>query len=426
MQTSGRAGSFMLGICGSTIHSRPMDRSLRTRFNAIFTDALHREYARNLGDRIGAPIGFRLAETPLFLPADLGARLVAAAEEIMDQLVDSALVEAMAPAIPERWLTPGIDRAPSFAQVDFAIVRQEDGSLAPRLIELQGFPSIAAFTILQRDAWSELLTRYGLGSDWASWFTPGRDELIELVRRTIVGENDPREVVILEIEPESQKTLCDFAATKKLFGVDCIDIRSVVRRGRLLLRPDPEAPSRLIPIRRIHNRVVFDELIRSEIELPFDYRRELDVEWAPHPNWYWIWSKATLPHLRHESLPEITLLNELDEVPDDLDHYVLKPLFTFAGSGVNLDPTPDDVREIPAEERSAWCLQKKIEYEPALVAVDGGGVKAEVRMMFFRPDDAPRPILGMNLVRLSRGRMLGVDHNSDFTWVGSSVGMWRG
>jgi hypothetical protein len=169
--------------------------------------------------------------------------------------------------------------------------------------------------------------------------------------------------------------------------------------------------------------VVFDELIAKNIALPFDYREELDVEWAPHPNWYWVWSKYSLPFLEHESVPRATFLSDLDEVPHDLSGYVLKPLFSFAGGGVNVEPTREDVLAIPAGERHAWCLQEKIEYEPALAAADGGGVKIEIRMMFLRPDDEAKPILAQNLVRLSRGKMLGVDFNKQFTWVGSSVGL---
>jgi len=168
---------------------------------------------------------------------------------------------------------------------------------------------------------------------------------------------------------------------------------------------------------------VFDELIAKGIELPFDYRDDLDVEWAPHPNWYWVWSKYSLPFLRHESVPRATFVSDLDRVPDDLSNYVLKPLFSFAGGGVNVDPTHADVDAIPADERHAWCLQEKIEYAPALAAADGGGVKIEIRMMFLRPDGEAKPVLAQNLVRLSRGKMLGVDFNKQFTWVGSSIGL---
>ncbi|HUP45384.1 MAG TPA: hypothetical protein VM779_07710, partial [Thermoanaerobaculia bacterium] len=240
---------------------------------------------------------------------------------------------------------------------------------------------------------------------------------LDLARRTIAAGHDPAEVVLLDIDPPRQKTATDFAATKLLFDVDAVDPRSLIRRGEQLFREDGTR------VKRIYNRVVFDELIQKNIELPFDYRKPLDVEWAPHPNWYWVWSKYSLPFLDHPAVPRATFLSDLDEVPADLSRYVLKPLFSFAGGGVNVDPTSEDIAAVPQADRGAWCLQEKIEYAPALEAADGGGVKVEIRMMFLRPDDEPRPILAQNLIRLSRGRMLGVDFNRDFTWVGSSVGL---
>jgi len=258
----------------------------------------------------------------------------------------------------------------------------------------------------------------GFDGDWSCWFSGyERDSFLELARRTIVGDHDPAEVILMDIDPPRQKTYPDFAATKLLFNVDAIDPTHLVKRGNRLFRADGT------PVRRIYNRVVFDELLKKGLELPFDYRDALDVEWAPHPNWYWVWSKYSLPFLDHPSVPRATFVSDLDGVPDDFEsRYVLKPLFSFAGGGVNVEPTRADLDAIPEDERHAWCIQEKIEYEPALKAPDGG-VKVEIRMMFLRPDDEAKPILSQNLVRLSRGKMLGVDFNKQFTWVGSSVAL---
>ncbi|HYH06956.1 MAG TPA: hypothetical protein VEK11_07825 [Thermoanaerobaculia bacterium] len=396
-----------------------MDQRFRSLFNAQFTDAIYDSYKRDLAARLHSTFEFRLAESPLFLSDDFKQRAVESANAIVDQLSDPALIERMKAAIPERWNTPGMDRLPNLAQVDFAVVRAEDGTLVPKLIELQGFPSLTSLQVIQRDAWKDALAQMdGLDLAWSCWFSGyDRESFVDLARRTIVGKNDPREVILMDLDPPRQKTFPDFAATKLLFDVDAVDPVSLVRRGRQLFRADGT------PVRRIYNRVVFDELIAKGIELPFDYREELDVEWAPHPNWYWVWSKYSLPFLRHESVPQATFVSELERIPDDLSRYVLKPLFSFAGGGVNVDPTRADVEAIPADERHAWCLQEKIEYEPAMESTDGGGVKIEIRMMFLRPDDEEKPILAQNLVRLSRGKMLGVDFNKQFTWVGSSIGL---
>ena len=104
---------------------------------------------------------------------------------------------------------------------------------------------------------------------------------------------------------------------------------------------------------------------------------------------------------------------------------MLKPLFSFAGSGVKVDVTRADIDAIPERDRQGWLLQEKITYAPALEMPSGDGVKAEVRMMFLRAPNEPAPRARAEpRLRLSRGKMLGVDQNKDLTWVGGSVGLW--
>ena len=395
----------------------------RAAFNAAFTPALAERYAEDLVRRAAHAPAFRLAETPVFLTDELARALEQAAHGVLSELSSEASLTAMKKAVPPRWSAPGMDALPSLAQVDFAIVR-ERGELVPRLVELQGFPSLSAFEVLQADAWSAALEAVpGLPhATWSPYFSGlSRPGFLDLLRRTVVGDEDPDEVVLLDLEPERQKTVIDFSATTKLLGVDAIDPRSLAVEGRRLFRVKDGLR---VPVRRIYNRIVFDELIKTGATLPFDFREELDVRWVPHPNWYWTWSKASLPLLRHPTVPRATVVSEFGRVPPDVGaRYVLKPLFSFAGGGVSVDPTPADVARIPENERAHWVLQEKIAYDPCLVAADGGGVKVEVRMMFFRPDEDAAPTLGLNLCRLSRGKMLGVDFNKDFTWVGSSVAL---
>jgi hypothetical protein len=395
-----------------------MDPHFRKLYNEHFTQERYAWFQRELARRLNCTFEFRLAETPLFLTDDFKAQAVKAAREIVDQLSNPSLLAKMKSAIPPQWNVPKMDALPNVTQVDFAIV-DANGRFVPKLIELQGFPSLTALQTIKRDVYSEMMQSIpGLDIWWSCWFSGfDRDGFLDLARRTIVGKQDPREVILMDIDPPNQKTYPDFAATKLLFDVDAVDPLTLVKRGKKLFRADGT------PVKRIYNRIVFDELIQKNIQLPFDYREELDVEWMPHPNWYWTWSKFSLPFLNHPTVPKATFVSELDRVPDDLSRYVLKPLFSFAGGGVNVDPTPADIAAIPANERSAWCIQEKIEYAQAIQAADGGGVKAEVRMMFYRPDDEPKMILGQNLARLSRGKLLGVDFNKTFTWVGSSVAL---
>ena len=392
-----------------------MDPHYRKLFNEQFSSELYASYVRELSELLHCTFAFRIAETPVFLTDDFKAKLISSAKAIVDQLSDPARLANMKRAIPDRWNTPGMDALPNFTQVDFAVVEQ-DGEYLPKLIELQGFPSLTGLQVAKRDVWKKTLSRLrGLDQDWSCWFSGfDRDAFLDLARRTIVGNHDPAEVVLMDIDPPKQKTSPDFTATKLLWGVDAVDPRDLTKRGNKLYRNN-------VHIKRIYNRIVFDELANSRIEMPFDYRDDLDVEWTPHPNWYWVWSKYSLPFLDHPSVPKATFVSDIDRLP--ASGYVLKPLFSFAGGGVNVDPTPKDIAAIPERDRDKWCIQEKIEYAPAIRAGDGGGVKAEIRMMFLRPDDEPKPILAQNLARLSRGKLLGVNFNKEFTWVGSSVAL---
>jgi hypothetical protein len=400
-----------------------MHPEFRAAYNAAFSEERALRYEADLEKRTGGRCNFRLAETPVFLTSDLERLLVAAAREIVAQLSRPKLIAKMKKAIPARWDAPRMDALPSLTQVDLAVVRGPDGSLVPKLIELQGFPSLSAFEVFQSDAWSDAIQEVpGLPrGTWSPFFSGlSRAGFVDLFRRVVLGKRDPENVILMDLVPREQKTWVDFAATEELLGVEAVDPVTLEKDGRRLFR---RKNGRRVPVERIYNRVVFDELIRKDVALPFDFRDDLDVEWVPHPNWYWTWSKYSLPFLDHPAVPKATYLSELREIPGDLSRYVLKPLFSFAGGGVNVDPTRADIERIPEKERGGWTLQEKITYEPCLLAVDGGGVKVEIRMMFFRPDEAKEPILALNLCRLSRGKMLGVDFNKDFTWVGSSVAL---
>jgi hypothetical protein len=386
----------------------------RALFNEQFTVGLSHSYQRDLEQRLNCKFEFRLAESPVFLPDDFKAKVTRAAREILRQLSDPKRIEKMKRAIPSRWDTPGMDALPNLTQIDFAVV-EENRSYVPKLIELQGFPSLTAMQVIQRDAWVAALSRMrGLEKDWSCWYSGlDRQRFLDLARRTIAGDHDPKEVILMDIDPAQQKTSPDFTATKLLFDVDAVDPRELTLRGDKLYRGNTH-------IKRIYNRVVFDELIRKDIATPFDYRKPLDVEWVPHPNWYWVWSKYSLPFLDHPAVPKATFVSDIRQLPPNS---VLKPLFSFAGGGVNVEPAQRDIDAIPEPERGQWCVQEKIEYAPALKAADGGGVKIEIRMMFLRPDDERELVLAQNLVRLSRGKMLGVDFNKEFTWVGSSLAL---
>lgn len=400
-----------------------MDDALRSRFNAAYTEDFYASYLGRLEGRLGCKIPFRIAETPLFLPAYLRDSLARSATEIVAQISSPALIERMKKAIPPQLDVPRMDHLPNCTQVDFAIVRGPDGRLEGKVVELQAFPSLYALMVIQTDVMAECLARIpGLDRRWSIYFSGlDRDAFVSRLRHALLAGEDPEHVVLLDLDPPSQKTYPDFVATRMLTGVDAVCPTTLVRDGRRLFRRDG---GRLIPVKRLYNRVVFDELARKDVTLPFRYTDDLDVTWVSHPNWYWTWSKYTLPFIDHPAVPRARYVADLERIPDDLERYVLKPLFSFAGAGVKVDPTRADVESIPTQDQDKWLVQEKITYEPALRMPSGDGVKAEVRMMFLRAPDEERPTLVLDLVRLSRGKMLGVDQNKDLTWVGGSVGIW--
>jgi hypothetical protein len=269
----------------------------------------------------------------------------------------------------------------------------------------------------------------GLDRRWSIFFSGlDRETFLARFRGAVLAGEDPQHVALLDLDPPAQKTYPDFVATKMLTGVDAVCPTTLVREGRRLFR---RVDGHLVPVRRIYNRIVFDELEQKQIALPFRYTDDLDVTWCSHPNWYWTWSKYSLPYVDHPAVPRARYVADLDRIPDDLGRYVLKPLFSFAGAGVKVDPTREDIESIPEADRAKWLVQEKITYEPAIPMAPradvGSGppsVKAEVRMMFLRAPDEERPTLVLDLVRMSRGKMLGVDQNKDLSWVGGSVGIW--
>jgi hypothetical protein len=400
-----------------------MDPVLRRAYNAAFTQGTYEAYLGALERQLGCTIPFRVAETPLFFPPALRDDLATSAREIVAQISRPELVAKMKRAIPKELDVPGMDALPNCVQVDFAIVEKPGGGLEGKVVELQAFPSLYALMVVQAEAMGDALRKMpGLDHPYSIYFS-GHDRVsfVAKLGRAILGGEDPANVVLLDLDPPAQKTYPDFVATKQLVGVDAVCPTDLVKEGRKLLR---RVGGALVPVKRIYNRIVFDELAAKKTSLPFSYTDDLDVTWCSHPNWYWTWSKYSLPYVDHRAVPRARYVSELEAIPDDLERYVLKPLFSFAGSGVKVDVTRADIDAIPEGDRHGWLLQEKITYAPALEMPSGDGVKAEVRMMFLRAPDEAAPELVLNLVRLSRGKMLGVDQNKDLTWVGGSVGLW--
>lgn len=399
-----------------------MNTLKHAQFNQAFSDQLFGRYMNRLENRLGN-FPFRVAETPLILSAELRDRLARHAQEIVAQLSEPQRLAELKKAIPAKYDVPGMDALPNCVQVDFALTRDGRGNVDGKVVELQAFPSLYALMTYMADAWAETMNEVpSLKSKWGCFINMSRDQAFALMRETLLAGNDPQHVVLVDVEPEHQKTSPDFEATRQLFGVDPVCVTKLIKRGRQLFRVKD---GKELQVKRIYNRMVFDELEVKGVKVPFNWNDDLDVSWVPHPNWYWVWSKFSLPHLSHGAIPAARYLSQLQEIPEDLSGYVLKPLFSFAGAGVKVDVTRADIDAIPPEQRSGWVLQEKIEYAPVISMPDGNGVKAEVRVMLLRAPHQQELTPLLCLVRLSRGKMIGVDFNKNMTWVGGSVGIWE-
>lgn len=357
---------------------------------------------------------FRCSETPIFMPQDLLEQMVRYGQELYAQLADNpAYRKASNTAIPDQFRVPNEAEHPLFVQADFGLIREPDGTLAPRLVEIQGFPSIYAFQAAMASVYQRV---YGLEHGLTP-FLGGLDEAgyWKLLRKAIVGDQDPEEVILLEIEPYSQKTLADFLETKKHTGIKIACIRDVKREGRKLTLNG-------VPVKRIYNRVIVDELVRKKVQAGFAFTDSLDVEWAGHPNWFFRLSKFSLPWFRHVCVPETHFLSDVHEMPTNLDDYVLKPLYSFAGLGVNISPTREDVAAVPADKRHEFILQKKMDFVPT-IDTPSGPTKLEARIMYIR--DAGELVPVNTVMRTGRGKMMGVDFNKNLDWVGATAGLHR-
>ncbi|MGQ7853976.1 hypothetical protein ACUN24_06980 [Pedobacter sp. WC2501] len=391
-----------------------MIRSQRQKYNQQFTDEKYKNFLTQLQN--GYPsIPFRVAETPIFVPKALKEKLIAAGEEIINLIKQPNFKALTQKAIPTDWNVPNENEQPHFLTFDFGICKDKNGELTPMLIEMQGFPSLYGF---QHHLAKTFKSNFDIDSS-LNYFLNGFNEekYIKLLKEVIIGKHQPEEVALMDVDAPNQKTAIDFFVTQKLLGIKILALEDIKKVGNQLFY---EKDGQQIQLKRIYNRLIFDEVAdNAEIfNNSFDPRDELDIEWVTHPNWFYRISKYTMPFLKSEFVPETRFLNEVKTIPGDLENYVLKPLFSFAGMGVIIDVSEADISNIKDPEN--WILQRKVHYEPAVQAPDGG-VKAEIRMMYLWPDGG-EPQLCINLARLSKGKMIGVRYNADFDWVGGTIG----
>ena len=395
-----------------------MQKSLRQQFNKNFTEEKYEAYMQKLEAFHPGKLDFRNAETPVFIPKDFTQKMLDACEDIIDVIVDEKFIALTERGIPADAKVPNQNKHSHFIAFDFGICQDANGTLEPQLIEMQGFPTLFAFQAFH----SEITAAYAHVPANFSAYLNGYDKAsyLQLFKEIVVGDLDTENVILLEIYPDQQKTRIDFYCTEEVLGIKTVCLTKLIAEGNKLFY-DNNGVKTLI--KRIYNRLIFDDLQKQEglgdiIDLTKDY----DVEWVPHPNWFYRISKFTLPFINNPHVPKTYFLNELKQVPADLENYVLKPLFSFAGMGVVIDVTQEDIDGVKDPEN--WILQRKVQYADVIKTPDVPA-KAEIRLFYFWKDGWARPKAVHNLSRLSKGKMIGTRYNKDKEWVGGSVAFFE-
>ncbi len=396
-----------------------MHKQAREAFNNSFTEKGYEEFVESLSAAFPGQLDFRVAETPVFVPRDLKQKILRASDEVISTLLSPDFQAKTDRAVPSDQFVPGENAHTSFLAIDYAVCRNAAGELVPQLIELQGFPSIFGYQALLSETFRAF---FDIPANFGFLFgVNSPDQYVAKLKALILGDEQPENVILLEIYPEKQKTRIDFAVTEQLLGIQAICYTKLIRDGRQLFY---EKDGQKIRVKRIYNRLIFDDLLSyPDLQTSYKLTDDVDVQWVGHPNWFFRISKFAMPFLKGEFVPETRFLSDYKgDLPNDLQNYVLKPLFSFAGSGVRLHVTKADLTAIPDPEN--YILQRKVVYEPVIQAPDGL-VKCEIRMMYGWPDNAEKPELLISLSRLSRGEMIGVRYNKDFTWVGGSASFFE-
>ncbi|MEJ7913274.1 MAG: hypothetical protein WKF70_08975 [Chitinophagaceae bacterium] len=388
---------------------------IRRQYNSEFTPDKYAAFLRELNNIHPGQLDFRIAETPLFIPKEFIDKALEACESIVDTITEPEYKEWSNKALPQNLGLLNEGAHPQCIVFDYGICTNEAGELEPQLIELQGFPSMFAFQVFFAETHQRHFFQPAGYTPYLNGFT--KDSYTELLRRIILGNSQPENVILLEIFPEKQKTRIDFSCTETLVGIKTVCLTALTREGKdLYYMNDGEKTQ----IERIYNRVIFDDLYHQpkEIqEMGSIFQQELNVEWIPHPAWFYRISKFTLPYINHPFVPPTRFLSDVDVLPTDLENYVVKPLFSFAGQGVIIDVTEEAIKKI--EDPKNWILQKKVTYAP-IIETPGEGAKAEIRLFYFWEPGTARPLAANNLARLSKGKMVGVRYNKDKEWVGGT------
>ena len=346
--------------------------ALRHDFNTRFRPETFRTLLHSLDAIARTHVAFPVAETPCFFPASMLDEMSRIGIDLTLQLVNDPdyLARSLA-AIPEAWRAADQNAHPHFLTADFGLVREHSGRLAPRLVEMQAFPSVFGFQWAVSEAYRSAFSldpslRYLLGGLDESQFW-------KLLARTIVAGHDPETVVLIDVDPANQKTLPDFHITADRLGIRIVDIAALE-----VLDPSRDSPTQLDRVSATAITAASFPFAASTIApsstsssagkspsssttaspstlngpaIPTGISTSAS---SPSPS-------STIPPFRppsssttgsESSAPASKSArgpkeSPRDRLPADRDRLILKPLYSFAGQGILFAPTDDQLAAIP-------------------------------------------------------------------------------
>lgn len=393
---------------------------IRAAFNQNYKEEFYENLQKDIVDAFGEPTAFRLSETPVFISKELKTKIFEACDAILEQIEHIDLQEIRDRFIPKNLQSPAPLNKPHFLAIDFGLCEGENGEIAPQLIELQAFPTLFFY---QPFLGKSFLKNYpNIPKEQFHYYFSGLDEnsYLEELKTVILGNEKPENVILLELYPEKQKTRIDFWATQKALGIAVVCITKVIKEGKKLFY---ENKGKKTPIHRIYNRVIFDEIQgTADLDLGFNLNDDVQADWVTHPDWFFIISKCIMPLLAHTYIPKSYYVNDFPKAIS-LQDYVLKPLFSFAGKGINLNPTQEEIDKI--EDKQNYILQKKVTYAPLIKTPSETNSKVELRILFVWNEKENRFKPVVNLTRMSKGLLINVSYQTNDTWIGSSISFFE-
>lgn len=392
-----------------------MIQSYRKQFNEAFSESKYQKYLSYINELYPNSLDFRIAETPVFLPSVFKKQLLEVGDYVCSQILAADFTSKTEKSLRNTSITPNEISLPECIVMDFAIAHNDQNEIVPALIELQGFPSLFAFEVVQDEA---LRNSYTIPENVTPYLNGYTKEKYLQHLSTIINGEQGEHTVLLELYPEQQKTRIDFYCTQHYFAIPVVCITEIFKIGKALYYQREGID---IKIDRIYNRIVADELKKQSAEIKEKAAilySDLDASWVTHPNHFFRISKYLLPFLKHDWIPKTEFVDQIETIPHHIENYILKPLFSFAGQGVIIDVQASDFASMT--DPANWIMQEKVTYAPCVETPDGVA-KAEIRLFYFWDKPTQKYIATLNLCRLSKGKMIGVNFNQTATWVGGSL-----